>query len=67
MFGERGGDFNCNTKEHHSNSLKNPQRAGHTMSGITWRLWFTLLYKRDVSFRISVITEKVFWKGAGDY
>jgi hypothetical protein len=30
MFSERGGDFNCNTKERHSNSQKNSQRAGLT-------------------------------------
>jgi hypothetical protein len=31
MFGEKGGAFNRNTKEHHLNSYKNALRAGHTV------------------------------------
>jgi hypothetical protein len=52
MFGERGRDFNCNTREHTRILTKIPN-AQVTMSGITWRLQYTLLYKRDISFRIS--------------
>jgi hypothetical protein len=53
MFGERGGDFNYNAKEQIRILTKIPNAQVTLMSGITLGLQFTLLYKRDISFRIS--------------
>jgi hypothetical protein len=70
MFGERGGDFNSNTKEQNRNSYKNPERTGHAneTNYLGAVVCFALLYKRNISFLIfPVIAEKVFKKGGRHY
>jgi hypothetical protein len=61
MFGERGGDFNCNTKEKHSNSLKNPQPAGHAHErNYLGVVVYSALQKRYFLPDFPIIAEKVF-------
>jgi hypothetical protein len=68
MFDERRGDCNCITKEHHSNSEKNPQSAGHTNEqNYPWVVVYSALQKRYILPDFPVIVEKVLWKGGGDY
>jgi hypothetical protein len=37
---------------------KIPNAQVTLLSGITWGLWFTLLYERDIFFRISLSLQK---------
>jgi hypothetical protein len=59
MFSERGGDFNCNIKEHHSISWKNRQHTGHTNErhylGV---VVYSAVQKRDFFPDFTVIAEK---------
>jgi hypothetical protein len=59
----RGGDFNCNPKEHNSSSYRNPQNAGHTNGrnylGLVDYFDFTL-HKRYFLPDFSVTAEKVY-------
>jgi hypothetical protein len=68
MFDERGGIFNCNTNEHHSNSYKNPQHAGHiNRRNYVEVVVYSALQKGYFLLDFPVIVEKLFWKGGEHY
>jgi hypothetical protein len=70
MFGERGGDFNWNKKEHHLNPYKNPERAGHTNArnylGGGGVVLYSGLQERYFLPDFPVIAGKKLWKAGAD-